>query len=77
MKISVVIPCFNEIATIEEVLRKVSDVHQELEKEIIVVDDFSTDGTRDYLKSVQAVAQTTPPVNNSIILAGTLFFPEY
>ncbi len=53
MKVSIVIPCFNEIKTIEMILKKVSDVHLEIEKEIIVVDDSSTDGTREYLKTLE------------------------
>lgn len=53
MKISIVIPCFNEINTIEDVLSKVSNIDLGCEKEIIIVDDFSTDGTVDYLKSLE------------------------
>lgn len=53
MKVSIVIPCFNEIGTIETILNKVSGVPLEIEKEIIVVDDFSTDGTREYLKTLE------------------------
>ena len=53
MKFSIIIPCFNEIATIEELLRRVHESPLET-KEIIVVDDFSTDGTRELLKGYQA-----------------------
>jgi dolichol-phosphate mannosyltransferase len=49
MKLSVIIPAYNEMATIEEVLRRVRAV--DIEKEIIVADDCSTDGTRDYLRT--------------------------
>ncbi|MEI6632730.1 MAG: glycosyltransferase [Chlamydiota bacterium] len=52
MKISVVIPVFNEFATIAELLRRVKDVP--IEKEIIVVDDCSTDGTREELVRIAA-----------------------
>jgi len=45
MKASVIIPVYNEKDTIAEVLERVASV--EIEKEIIVVDDCSTDGTRD------------------------------
>jgi len=48
MKLSVVIPVYNEINTIEEILSRVLDV--DLPKEVIVVDDFSTDGTREFLR---------------------------
>ncbi len=52
MKLSIVIPCFNEITTIDEVIKKVLSVPLEIEKELIIVDDCSTDGTREYLKSL-------------------------
>ena len=48
MKLSVVIPVYNEIGTIEEILKRVASVPQD--KEIIVVDDASTDGTTEWLK---------------------------
>ena len=48
MKVSVVIPVYNEINTIGEILSRVLEV--DLPKEVIVVDDFSTDGTREFLK---------------------------
>lgn len=47
MKLSVIIPVYNEADTIEETLARVRRV--QLEKEIIVVDDCSTDGTRELL----------------------------
>jgi len=50
MKLSVIIPVFNEKATIEEIIKKVKKVP--VEKEIIVVDDGSTDGTSNILKKV-------------------------
>ena len=50
MKISVIMPVFNEKGTIEEVLRRIKNV--EIKKEIIVVDDYSTDGTREILKRI-------------------------
>ncbi|MCL4477988.1 MAG: glycosyltransferase family 2 protein [Deltaproteobacteria bacterium] len=48
MKLSVIIPVYNEVTTIQELLKRVESVA--LDKEIIMVDDFSTDGTRDILK---------------------------
>ena len=50
MKLSIVIPVYNEKETILELIKKVDSVN--LEKEIILVDDASTDGTRDILKSL-------------------------
>jgi glycosyltransferase involved in cell wall biosynthesis len=52
MKISIVMPCFNEIHTIAEIIQKVESVDLGLEKEFIIVDDCSTDGTREYLASL-------------------------
>jgi glycosyltransferase involved in cell wall biosynthesis len=49
MRLSIVIPAYNEIATIAEILRRVLDAPVKISKELIVVDDCSTDGTREYL----------------------------
>jgi glycosyltransferase involved in cell wall biosynthesis len=51
MKLSIIIPAYNERNTIKEILRRVRAVDLgEIAKEIIVVDDGSTDGTSDILK---------------------------
>jgi glycosyltransferase involved in cell wall biosynthesis len=50
--LSVVIPAYNEVATIDRLIATVLDV--DLEKEIIVVDDHSTDGTREVLAALAA-----------------------
>ncbi len=50
--LSVVIPCYNEVDTVENLLRKVREVR--LKMEVIVVDDGSTDGTRDVLPRLEA-----------------------
>ena len=49
-RLSVVIPVYNERSTIEEVLRRVQQV--DIDKEIVVVDDGSTDGTRELLERI-------------------------
>jgi len=51
MKISVVMPVYNEIGTIDEILNRVQAVA--MEKEIVIVDDYSTDGTRERLKKIE------------------------
>jgi glycosyltransferase involved in cell wall biosynthesis len=48
MKLSILIPCFNERTTIEEILSRVEACGYQ-PKEIIIIDDCSTDGTRDIL----------------------------
>ena len=50
MKLSVVIPVFNEAKTIREIIKRVQDVS--IEKELIIVDDCSKDGTQDVLKTL-------------------------
>jgi len=52
MKLSVVIPCYNESKTIRAILDQVLAVQLSLEREIVVVDDCSTDGTRDLLETL-------------------------
>ena len=49
MKLSIVMPCYNEATTIDTIVKAVNAVPFE-DKEIVIVDDFSTDGTRDILR---------------------------
>ncbi len=50
MKLSIVIPCYNEKNTIQDIVTAVKN-SPIADKEIIIVDDYSTDGTRDVLKN--------------------------
>ena len=52
MKLSIVIPCFNERATVLELIHAVRCAPIQ-DKQIIVVDDGSTDGTREILQGIQ------------------------
>ncbi len=55
LTLSVIIPCYNEVSTIEPVLDRVEEVG--LANEILIVDDGSTDGTRDVLREIEAQAR--------------------
>jgi glycosyltransferase involved in cell wall biosynthesis len=57
MKLSVVIPVYNEKNTLLDLLRRVQQVP--LPKEIILVDDYSTDSTRDLLRTLPAEENLT------------------
>lgn len=55
-KLSIIIPVYNEKNTIGELIRQVKAVNlSNIEKEIIVVDDGSTDGTREILKNISGI----------------------
>lgn len=54
MKLSIIIPCYNEISHLPAILKKVEDVVlvNGIKKEIILVDDGSKDGSREYIKKM-------------------------
>ena len=52
MKLSILIPCYNEVNTILECIKKIENNYKD-EFEIIIIDDFSTDGTREKLRELQ------------------------
>ena len=51
-KVTFIIPCYNEIKTIEKIIKKII-ILKRIRKEIIVVDDYSTDGSRDVIIKFQ------------------------
>ena len=53
MKLSIVIPCYNERDTILPIIQLILNVELPIDRELIIVDDYSTDGTRDYLYSLK------------------------
>ncbi len=64
MRLSVVMPVYNESKTIREIVRRVLDVP--VEKEVLIVDDGSTDGTREILRELdgkEGIRVFLQPVN--------------
>ena len=55
MILSIIIPVFNEKKTILTLLNKIKDINN-IKKEIIIIDDFSSDGTKDILKNLDNVS---------------------
>lgn len=53
MKLSIIIPVYNEITTLDEIISRVQSAPIDLEKEIVLIDDFSTDGSREKLKEFE------------------------
>lgn len=51
-KLSIIMPCYNEIQTIDEIIQKVMTVELPIDRELVIVDDYSTDSTRDYLQAI-------------------------
>ncbi len=52
MKLSIIIPCYNENSTIEKIIDKINN-QKNFNKEIIVIDDCSTDGTTEILNNLK------------------------
>jgi glycosyltransferase involved in cell wall biosynthesis len=52
MKLTIIIPCFNEVNTIKQIIDKIVEVSP-YENEIIIIDDFSTDGSREILSQIE------------------------
>ncbi len=50
--LSIIVPCFNEIHTINQVIEKIKESPVK-KKEIIIVDDFSNDGSREFLTNLK------------------------
>lgn len=53
MKLSIIVPVYNEEKTFEKILDRVRAVPLKVKKEIIIVDDFSNDSTREILKKIK------------------------
>ncbi|HUS59535.1 MAG TPA: glycosyltransferase family 2 protein [Planctomycetota bacterium] len=57
LKLSILIPVYNEKKTLPTLIERVRNAPVDIEKEIVLVDDCSTDGTRDLLSELAAAAQ--------------------
>jgi len=54
MRLSIIIPVFNEAATIEELLARVMAVELPMDRQIVIIDDGSVDGTREVYPRIKA-----------------------
>ena len=57
MKLSIIIPSFNEAATLPIIIKRLKQVKLKAEKEVIVVDDGSKDGTKNKLTKISGVTK--------------------
>ena len=51
--LSIIIPVYNEVQTIEKIVLKIKKI-KDIKKQIIIVDDGSTDGTSEKLKDIKS-----------------------
>lgn len=63
MKISIIIPAYNEEKSIKEIINRVKSIKLKIQKEIIVVDDCSTDSTPNFLKDIKDINAITHSIN--------------
>jgi glycosyltransferase involved in cell wall biosynthesis len=73
--VSVVMPVYNEVRTLEEILRRL--VRVDFQKEVIIVDDYSTDGSREFLKRVseEGLSAIDPAASTSTHSVQVIFQP--
>ena len=61
--LSIVIPIYNEVASLKELLQQVANIEIGMKKELILVDDFSTDGTRDILREIENIQENSDDIS--------------
>lgn len=64
--LSIIIPCFNEKSTILDILQVVQNVQIPYHKEIIIVDDYSSDGTREILATLESKKSADSSLESSL-----------
>ena len=64
--LSIVIPIYNEVASLRKLLQQIADVEVGMKKELILVDDFSTDGTRAILREIEAIQEDPDEIRKYI-----------
>jgi len=70
MPLSIIMPVYNEMTTIAEIIHRVGETLVGLSKELVIVDDGSTDGTREYLQSL-AEGETRDGLTVKVIIHET------
>ena len=69
--LSIVIPIYNEVTSLKALLQQVVDVEIGMKKELILVDDFSTDGTRDILKEIEGIQENPDAIRSYLATTDT------
>ncbi len=72
MRLSIVMPVYNEVGTIKQIVEQIIRVDLPVEKELIIVDDGSTDGTRDFLQNLKQKTEDSGEKNLSSLLSTPL-----
>ena len=67
--LSIVIPIYNEATSLTKLLKQVVSVEIGMKKELILVDDFSTDGTRDILEEIESIEDITNGIYSYLEIA--------
>ena len=70
MHLSIIIPVFNEVKLLPKILFKIIRDTKKINKEIIIVDDGSNDGSREWLENIRKRFNNINIKNNKLFLEG-------